>query len=186
MQYTFRGTTLTVLKGDLTDQQVAAIINPASPRLDGSRGLDSFIHQKAGEILQAACLQLRTTQDEYPPGTALLTPAGDLPAEWVIHTVCPRWQDGTRGELIDLERCYTKSLERAAEQGAKTIATPVLGTGVNGFALDRAAYVAFNAINRFVVAHPDALTDVRFVFFDDEDHKKAAAIADDVMKTMVG
>ena len=186
MQHTFRGTTLTVLKGDLTEQQVAAIVNPASPELDGSRGLDSLIHRKAGGVLQAACLQLRSDQDTYPPGTALLTPAGDLPAEWVIHTVCPRWQDGTRGELIDLERCYTNSLTRAGDQGAQTIAIPSLGTGGYGFALDRAAYVAFNAINRFLVDHPDAFTDIRFVFFDEEDHQTAAAIADDVMKTMVG
>jgi O-acetyl-ADP-ribose deacetylase (regulator of RNase III) len=186
MQFTFRGTTFTVLKGDLTEQQVTAIVNPASPSLDGSRGLDSFIHRKAGEVLQAACLQLRSKQDTYAPGTALLTPAGDLPAEWVIHTVCPRWQDGTRGELIDLERCYTNSLARAVDLGAKTIAIPSLGTGVNGFALDRAAYVAFNAINRFLVSHPDTFTDIRFVFFDEEDYKTAGAIADDVMKTMVG
>ena len=186
MQHTFRGTTITLLKGDITEQDVDAIVNPAGSRLDGSRGLDSLVHQRAGNELQAACLQLRTAQPEYSPGTALLTPAGDLPAEWVIHAVPPRWEDGTRGELFHLERCYHQSLERALGQQAESIAFPSLGTGINGFALNCAAYVAFNTINRFVAGHPDTFKEIRFVFWEDEDYQTASTISEEVMATMVG
>jgi len=186
MKQTFRGTVISVIQGDLTEQTTDAIVNPTNGALSGTHGLDAWIHRTAGIELQTACRALQHPNDDYGAGWAGPTPGGKLPATWVIHTVPPVWQNGTSGEMIQLERCYINTLQCAREQGIRTLSFPSIGTGRNGFPLDRAAYVAFNTINRAIAGHPDTLDLVQVLLLEAADFQTVSAIGEEVMQTMTG
>jgi O-acetyl-ADP-ribose deacetylase (regulator of RNase III) len=165
-----------VIVGDITEQQVGAIVNAANSTLLGGGGVDGAIHQKGGPAILAACQELRRTlyPDGLATGEAVSTTAGELPARYVIHTVGPIWgrADGREAEL--LAACYSNSLALAVAQGLDSIAFPSISTGAYGYPQDEAARVASQAISAFLLhetgtvkltpdAHP--LEEVRLVFF---------------------
>ncbi|MEV7418679.1 O-acetyl-ADP-ribose deacetylase [Streptomyces sp. NPDC089919] len=161
-------TRLTLVRGDITEQAVDAVVNAANSSLLGGGGVDGAIHRKGGPEVLAACRALRASHygKGLPTGQAVATPAGNLPARWVIHTVGPRYlAEEDRSEL--LASCYRRSLEVADELGARTVAFPAVSTGIYGWPLDDGARVAV----RTVRATATAVDEVRFVVFDERAHR---------------
>lgn len=161
---------LDLVLGDITEQRVAAIVNAANSSLLGGGGVDGAIHRRGGPSILAACRKLRVTthRDGLAPGQAVLTPAGDLPAEWVIHTVGPVYSPTEdRSEL--LRSCYRESLRVAEQLGAATVAFPLISAGAYGWPVDDALRQAISTVlatpgdgvARLVVWQPEALEQAR-------------------------
>lgn len=148
--------------GDISQQDTDAIVNSCDRHLSTNGPLSSAIHRAAGPELLAACRALNGCVE----GDAKLTPGFQLPAPWVIHTVCPPWQGGKQGEEDMLAQCYRRCLELAAGKGIHAIAFPALGTGALGFPVERAARIAFDTVSQFLFSHATIGT-VRFVCFDE-------------------
>ena len=149
------------VRGDITTEQVDAIVNAANEGLAGGGGVDGAIHRAAGaDELHAACKELGRCK----PGEAKATPGFRLPARWIIHTVGPSWNGGGFGEEMRLTSCYRRSLEVADELGAKSVAFPAISTGVFGYPREDAARIAV----RTLLATPTQVEVVRLVAFDDE------------------
>lgn len=160
-----------LVRGDITAQDVDAIVNAANPSLAGGGGVDGAIHRAAGPRLVAASRPLAPC----PPGRARITPGFDLPARHVIHTVGPVWHGGDRGEAEVLAAAYRSSLALAEEHGLTSVAFPSISTGVYGYPVEAAARVSLATVG----AHePRSLALVRFVLFSDADlatYRRAAA-----------
>lgn len=155
---------ITVVRGDITEQQVDAIVNAANSALLGGAGVDGAIHRVGGPEILAECRRLR--QDPYrdglPAGRAVATTAGRLAARWVIHTVGPVWARRTDRSDV-LRSCYVESLRVADELGARSIAFPAISTGLYRWPLDDAARIAYEAVE----SAQSEVDDVRFVVFDE-------------------
>ncbi|MFD4789532.1 O-acetyl-ADP-ribose deacetylase [Streptomyces sp. NPDC058459] len=156
-------TTITLVQGDITEQRVDAIVNAANSSLLGGGGVDGAIHRRGGPAILAACRDLRASQygGGLPTGEAVATTAGDLPAEWVIHTVGPVWQ-GPGSDPALLASCYRESLRVADEMEARTVAFPAISTGVYRWPMEEAARVAVETVR----AADTGVEEVRFVLFD--------------------
>ena len=149
------------VRGDITTEEVDAIVNAANQSLMGGGGVDGAIHRAAGPELAAEC----RTLGGCPTGDAKATAGYRLPARWVIHTVGPRWKGGTTGEEELLASCYRRSLEVADELGARSVAFPAISAGVYGWPLDDAARQAVTAVRSTPVEHVQA---VLFVLYGNE------------------
>jgi O-acetyl-ADP-ribose deacetylase (regulator of RNase III) len=159
---------MTVVQGDITRQEVDAIVNAANERLRGGGGVDGAIHRAAGPDLLEECIQI----GGCPTGEARITKGYRLPARYVIHTVGPVWQGGDRGEAEKLAACYRNALRLALENGAKTVAFPGISTGVYGYPLEDATRIAMTTV-RDCLAEMPAIEEVRFVTFGDQATKTA-------------
>jgi O-acetyl-ADP-ribose deacetylase (regulator of RNase III) len=147
--------------GDITREEVDAVVNAANEGLAGGGGVDGAIHSAAGwEQLQAACRKL----GGCPTGEARATPGFDLTARWIIHAVGPRWHGGKSGERELLASAYRRSLEVADELGARSVAFPAISTGVYGYPKEDAARVAVETIR----GADTRVELVRLVAFDEE------------------
>ncbi len=154
---------ITLILGDVTEQSVDAIVNAANSSLMGGGGVDGAIHRKGGPAILAACRDLRASRygKGLPTGHAVATTAGNLPAQWVIHTVGPVYSAGEdRSEL--LASCHRESLRVADELGAKTVAFPAISTGIYGWPIDSAAKIALAAVRE----SSTSVSEVRFVLFN--------------------
>jgi O-acetyl-ADP-ribose deacetylase (regulator of RNase III) len=151
------------VEGDITTEQVDAVVNAANSQLMGGGGVDGAIHAAAGPTLLHECRRLRAARwhDGLPVGEAVATGAGELPAQWVIHTVGPNRHRGqTDPEL--LASCFRRSLEVAEQVGARSVAFPAISAGVYGWDGAEVAQIAV----RTVRAHrADVVDSVRFVLF---------------------
>ena len=155
--------TITCLLGDITEQPTDAIVNAANSSLLGGGGVDGAIHRAAGPELLAACRALRATtlRDGLPVGDAVATPGFALPARWVIHTVGPNRHAGETDPTL-LASCFTRSLDVATEQGARTVSFPAISAGIYGWDARDVARIALDAVR----SHPaPGVEEVRFVLF---------------------
>ncbi len=153
--------------GDIATARVDAIVNAANSSLLGGGGVDGAIHAAAGPRLLEACRELRRTTlpAGLAVGDAVATPGFDLPARWVVHTVGPNRHAGETDPAL-LTSCFTRSLDVAAEVGARTVALPAVSAGVYGWAPDDVAAIAVRAAHGWDEAHPGRLDEVRFVLFN--------------------
>ena len=138
-----------IVRNDITNMTVDAIVNTANPRPVIGSGTDSAVHEKAGPRL----LQARQKIGFIDRGCAALTPAFGLRAKYVIHTVGPVWMDGSCGEESTLRSCYDRSLQLALEQGCKSVAFPLISSGNYGFPKDKALQIAMAAFSEFLTEH---------------------------------
>lgn len=149
-----------IVEGDITRQQVDAIVNAANTTLLGGGGVDGAIHRAAGPELLAECRTLNGCET----GRAKITKGYRLPAKWVIHTVGPVWQGGNAGEDELLANCYRSCFELAKQQWIRTLAFPSISTGAYGFPMDRAARIAIEEVIKGLSQNPVFET-VRLVCF---------------------
>jgi O-acetyl-ADP-ribose deacetylase (regulator of RNase III) len=154
---------ITLARGDITQQEVDAIVNAANSSLLGGGGVDGAIHRRGGPEILEACRRIRAERyvDGLPPGEAVATPAGDLPSRWVIHTVGPVYSAREDRSAV-LAACHVNALRVADELGAGTVAFPAISTGVYGYPVDAAAAVAVPTVR----AATTRVVAVRFVLFD--------------------
>lgn len=155
------GTIIELVQGDITKQEVDAIVNAANTSLLGGGGVDGAIHRVGGPAILEECRKL----SGCATGDAKITTGGNLPARFVIHTVGPVYRDGQHGEPELLASCHRRSLEVAMEHGLRTIAFPAISCGVYGYPAGEAAGVALEAVQAFCDVEPKALELVRFVLF---------------------
>jgi O-acetyl-ADP-ribose deacetylase len=148
--------------GDLTRQDVDAIVNAANPTLLGGGGVDGAIHRAGGPAILEECRTLGGCE----PGDAKATGGGDLPARYVFHAVGPIWRGGDSGEERLLASVHRRAIELADERSCRSLAFPAISTGAYGYPLELAAPVAIAATQEAVAAHP-AVELVRFVFRDE-------------------
>lgn len=152
-----------VIKGDITQCEVDAIVNAANKSLLGGGGVDGAIHRAAGKELREECKKLGGAET----GEAKITKGYKLPAKFVIHTVGPVYKGGTRGEAEKLQACYENSLERARENGIRSIAFPAISTGIYHYPLEEATEIAVQTVKEKVEKIEEIET-VQFVAFDDK------------------
>jgi O-acetyl-ADP-ribose deacetylase (regulator of RNase III) len=154
---------IVAVQGDITEQQVDAIVNAANSSLLGGGGVDGAIHRRGGPEILIECRALRAgpLSGGLPAGQAVATTAGRLPARWVIHTVGPVWSDAEDRSAV-LASAYRESLRVAEELGAASVAYPAISAGAYGWPIDDAARIAVETVR----AHePVAVREVRFVLF---------------------
>jgi len=148
--------------GDITEQDVDAIVNAANSTLLGGGGVDGAIHRAGGPSILAECRDL----GGCATGDVKATGAGDLPAKHVLHAVGPVWRGGTAGEEAELASCHSRAIELAASLGDRTVAFPAISTGAYGYPVELAAPLAIEATQRAMRAHPEVEL-ARFVFRDE-------------------
>ena len=166
MEREFGSGKIRLVQGDITKESTDAIVNAANPTLLGGGGVDGAIHRTGGPAILAECKAIRASQGECPPGEAVVTTGGRLPARYVIHTVGPVWRGGDRGEPEILASCYRNSLRLAVENGVRSIAFPSISTGAYGYPVEKAAPVALSTVAAFLRMEKLAPGLVRFVLFD--------------------
>ncbi len=165
---TFLNDRVRIVVGDITRQDVDAVVNAANSTLLGGGGVDGAIHRAGGETILRECEELRRAKfpQGLPTGEATMTSGGNLPARFVIHTVGPIYGQHKGREAELLAACYKNSLALAVEHNLKTIAFPFISTGAYGYPRDEAAKVSSAAIKEFLEsAAGDSLAEVRLVFF---------------------
>ena len=155
-------TKIEIIQGDITKQNVDAIVNAANTSLLGGGGVDGAIHRAAGPEL----LEYNKKLEGCPTGEVRLAPGFNLPAKYVIHTVGPVWNGGERNEDNLLANCYRNSLFLAVEKKFKSIAFPSISTGVYRFPLERAVNIALTETKKFLEKNEE-LEKIVFVCFDE-------------------
>jgi O-acetyl-ADP-ribose deacetylase (regulator of RNase III) len=159
-----------LVEGDITAQQVDAIVNAANSSLLGGGGVDGAIHRAGGPEILEECRRL----DGCKTGEAKATTAGRLPAKYVIHTVGPVWRGGDAGEDELLASCHRSALAVAAELACKTVAFPAISTGIYGFPVERAARIAL-ATTAEELERLEQIERVRFVLYGRDAYDAFAA-----------
>lgn len=155
-----------VKKGDITQLKVGAVVNAANKTLMGGGGVDGAIHNAGGPEILEECKAIRKKQGQCPTGKAVITTAGKMPANYIIHTVGPVWNDGNNQEPELLANCYKNSLKLADDYNIKTIAFPNISTGVYGYPKQKAAEIAVKTIK----GAESSVEKVIFVCFDEENY----------------
>ena len=158
-----------VIKGDITKCTVDAIVNAANTSLLGGGGVDGAIHRAGGSAILDDCRKIVARQGGCKVGEAVITTAGNLPAQFVIHTVGPVWRSGNIRQAELLANAYENSLKLAFENGVKTIAFPNISTGIYHYPKDEACEIAFTTVQDFLeIQGEHGIEEVVFVCFDDE------------------
>ncbi len=165
---------LQIIRNNIINVEADAIVNTANPAAGVGRGVDQAIYEAAG---WDRLLEARQEIGEMAPGEAAWTPAFDLNAEYIIHTVGPAWRGGGFGERETVARCYSRSLELAAELGCESIAFPLIATGTYGFPKDEALRIAMAEISRFLLGNE---MEVLLVVYDKESFEVSGKLFSDI------
>ena len=155
---------LELVQGDITDQQVDAIVNAANSRLAGGGGVDGAIHRAGGPSIIEECRKI----GGCPTGSAVITPGGELKAAYVIHAVGPVYRGGGDREAEMLSGAYRESLKRASQYKVKSVAFPSISTGAYGYPIEEASRIAISTVVDYLQKHPE-IEMVRFVLFSEKD-----------------
>lgn len=158
-----------VLKGDITKLNADAIVNAANSSLLGGGGVDGAIHRAGGPAILEECRKIIAKQGSCKTGEAVITSAGNLPAKFVIHTVGPVWNGGTKGESEKLAQCYRNSLELASKYHCNSIAFPNISTGIYGYPKRNAAEITIDTIVQYLTAY-ELPKQVLIVCFDEDNY----------------
>lgn len=163
------GRILEVIQGDITTVPADAIVNAANSSLVPGGGVDGAIHRAGGPAILADLCSRYGDDRHCPTGEAVVTVAGDLPAQWVIHAVGPIWEGGYRGEPELLASAYRASLACADAQGARLVTFPAISCGVFGYPLADGARVALETVRAHLAdGRPTSISKVTFVLFSKE------------------
>ena len=171
MEVVINQTKLALIQGDITKQTTDAIVNAANSSLMGGGGVDGAIHRAGGPTILEECKQIVAKQGRLPPGKAVITTGGNLPAKFVIHTVGPYWQGGRSNEAQILASCYKESLKIAEDKKLSSISFPSISTGAYRYPMDQAAKVALETVISFLKEDAITLKEVRFVLFDERTYE---------------
>ncbi|MCU4580546.1 O-acetyl-ADP-ribose deacetylase [Acinetobacter gyllenbergii] len=158
---------INIIKADITQVAVDAIVNAANTSLLGGGGVDGAIHRRGGAVILADCQKIRAKQGGCAVGEAVVTTAGNLPAKYVIHTVGPTWVDGQHQEARLLENAYRNCFKLAEQLELECVAFPNISTGIYRFPKQLAAQIALTTICE-ELNRSQSLKEVIFVCFDDE------------------
>jgi O-acetyl-ADP-ribose deacetylase len=161
MKTTIHRSTVEIVQGDITEQDIAAIGNAANSSLAGGVGVDGAIHRAAGPSLMA---ELKAKYKGCPTGSAVITGGGRLRAKYVIHAVGPRYSGSPKDPDL-LSGAYQKSLELCTQHQIDSIAFPSISTGIYGYPVEEASRVALRSVIDYLKGHPEIRL-VRFVLFD--------------------
>jgi len=161
MQQTINTSTLVLTVGDITKETTDVIVNAANSRLAGGGGVDGAIHRAGGRTIMRECRRI----GGCPTGKAVITTAGNLKATYVIHTVGPRYHDGTRDEAALLKSAYLECLGLASKKNLTSISFPAISTGAYGYPVHEAARIALQTTIEYLDDHQDIRL-VRFVLYD--------------------
>jgi O-acetyl-ADP-ribose deacetylase (regulator of RNase III) len=164
------GRTIGTIRGDITRVQADALVNAANEALAGGGGVDGAIHRTGGPAIMADLVSRYGRDRRCPTGQAVLSVAGDLSADWVIHAVGPVWFGGRSGEPSLLASAYRNAFRLASDAGARTVAAAAISTGIFGYPLAEAASIAVAAaVEHF--AGPTTVERIDFVLFSEESLK---------------
>jgi O-acetyl-ADP-ribose deacetylase (regulator of RNase III) len=161
MEVTTNEARLVLVQGDITKETTDAIVNAANEHLTGGGGVDGAIHRAGGPSIMAECRKI----GHCPTGKAVITTGGGLKAKYIIHTVGPRYFDGSKGEARLLQSAYYESLKLASTRHITSIAFPAISTGAYGYPPQEAAQIALNTTNNYLKQHPEIIL-LRFVLYD--------------------
>jgi O-acetyl-ADP-ribose deacetylase len=171
------GKKLRLVVGDITKIPVDAIVNAANSGLRGGGGVDGAIHRAGGPAIKRELDRIRASSGGCPTGSAVVTGAGALPAQYVFHAVGPIYHDGLHGEPEHLANCYRTCMELAEQHGVSSISFPAISTGVYGYPLEEAAEIAIETIASRL-QHPECrVKDVSIVLFDQSAYAVHARVA---------
>ncbi|MEU4792677.1 O-acetyl-ADP-ribose deacetylase [Micromonospora tulbaghiae] len=164
-----------LIEGDITAQQVDAIVNAANSSLLGGGGVDGAIHRRGGPAILEECRALRASRygRGLPTGQAVATTAGNLPARWVVHTVGPVFSPREDRSAL-LRDCYANSLRVADGLGATGIAFPLISAGIYGWPVEDAVAQALTVLHAATPAH---VTEARLVLFGADTYATAVRVA---------
>jgi len=162
---------IVIVKGDITKENVDAIVNAANTSLLGGGGVDGAIHRAAGPELLEECKKL----NGCPTGEARITKGYNLPAKYIIHTVGPVWCGGKNNEEEMLANCYRSCFALTRKHKIKTISFPSISTGAYRFPAEKASVIAVNEITKLLKQHP-TIKEVRIVCYDDRTYNCYLAI----------
>jgi O-acetyl-ADP-ribose deacetylase (regulator of RNase III) len=154
-----------IVEGDITKIRADGIVNAANSALRGGGGVDGAIHSAGGPTIMKECREIGTC----PPGEAVLSTAGRLPAKKVIHTVGPIWRGGTSGEEEILKNAYVNSLRAGDEEGLESMAFPSISTGAYGYPLEKAAHTAIYTVKEYLEGDT-GIKKVIFVLYGTRDY----------------
>lgn len=161
----FGGKTIRLMRGDITTQDVDAIVNAANSGLRGGGGVDGAIHRAGGKQILEECLVILSTQGKLPAGQAVITSGGNMKARHVIHTVGPIWRGGSAREEEILASAYRESLNLANQYELKTVSFPSISTGAYGFPIEKAAPIAVRTASEFLRGD-HSVEEITFCLFD--------------------
>jgi len=176
MKVQFGSSFIELVQGDITHQNVDAIVNAANTELMVGGGVDGAIHRKAGPAVH------EETRVRYPlgcpTGDAVASSAGQLSAKFIFHAVGPVWHGGRNGEREQLRSAYRRCLELAVTKQCGSLAFPAISTGIYGFPVDLAAEASLDETRSFLIGHPEMELITRFVLFDAGTYAAFARVLD--------
>jgi len=176
-------TAVSIMQGDITEQETDAIVNAANSTLMGGGGVDGAIHRKGGQMILDECKKIRETEykDGLPTGKVAITNGGSLKADYVIHAVGPIWKGGNHCEEKFLRDAYHNSLKVAIDKGISTISFPSISTGSYGFPINKASKIAIHAVKDYLERNVN-LEKVVFVLFNEEDFEIYRKVIEEISK----